>query len=176
MRKRLLWLFILGFLPGLGWTVDGMLSPVQGTVYIQRPAANLWEEVIKPVAVEEGTGIRTGNGSYALLITPDAHRVAIGPDTQIKLQRFAQGETKLFLKGGSIRNKVRKLQLDLGQYYKIQTPTAVVAVRGTDFAGIQAQTAQDHLYERVVDLNALKKENAQTLTPLKARQSAKVEA
>ncbi len=109
------------------------LTPLKGSLYVQHPQKELWESVTAPQTVEEGDRIKTGVDSRAFMLLPDGHKVAIGPDTYLTLERVREGETKFFLKTGVVRNKVRKLQSELGQYYKVQTPSAVCAVRGTDF-------------------------------------------
>lgn len=109
------------------------LTPLKGSVYVQQPKKELWQTVSGPTTVEEGDRIKTGIDSRAFMLLPDGHKVAIGSETYLTLERIREGETKFFLKTGAVRNKVRKLQPELGQYYKIQTPSAVCAVRGTDF-------------------------------------------
>jgi len=173
--KHWLSLSLALFYPALAMAVDGTLTPVKGTVYIQKADANLWQEISGPLIVQEGDRIKTGMNSKAFVITPDDHRVALGPNTQLTFQRMAEGETKFFLKNGSIRNKVRKLQTEMGQYYKVQTPSAVVAVRGTDFAVLQENIARVQVYEGLVDLSALNKEVGQAITQLSAGHSAEVE-
>jgi hypothetical protein len=159
------------------WAVPATLKPLKGDVYIQHPKNDLWDRVKKEISISEGDRIKTNTDSSAFLILPDDHRVALGPDTFVTLERMAEGETKIFLKNGSVRNKVRKLQLDLGQFYKVQTPTAVCAVRGTDFAVIQnmqARIANVHVFEGMVDLNALRKDIANSVTHVEAGNSAVV--
>lgn len=162
--------------PAMVFGLEGTLTPVRGSVFVQKADKNLWEELKAPATVREGDRVKTGVDSKAFVSTPDDHRVALGSETEITFQRLAEGETKFFLKNGSIRNKVRKLQTELGQYYKVQTPSAVVAVRGTDFAVLQEKLARVQVYEGVVDLSALKKEVGQALTQISAGQSASVEA
>lgn len=154
------------------WSEPATLKPLKGEVYVQHPLKDLWEPVHRPQTVQEGDRVKTNNDSAAFMILPDDHRVAIGADTFVTLERVAEGETKLYLKAGSVRSKVRHLQTDLGQYYKIQTPTAVVAVRGTDFSVIQNISANIHVFEGMVDLSALRKDIANTTTRLEAGHSA----
>jgi hypothetical protein len=182
MNKRtLFWVAALLALlnPRPSEAATATLKPLSGNTYIQHPNKELWEDVKGVQTVEEGDRIKTHNDSTAFLTLPDDHRVAIGPDSQLTLQRIGEGETKLFLKSGSIRNKVRHLQMDLGQYYKIQTPTAVCAVRGTDFSvvqNVQTQVANVHVFEGMVDLSALKKDIAAAVTHVEAGHSAMMDA
>lgn len=172
MRARPYMAAALTLLTGLVWAEPAQLKPLRGEVYVQHPNKDLWEPVKAPTAVQEGDRIKTHNDSAAFMVLPDDHRVAIGPDTFMTLERVAEGETKLYLKSGSVRSKVRHLQRDLGQFYKIQTPTAVVAVRGTDFSVIQAAAANIHVFEGVVDLSALRKDIANAVTQVEAGHSA----
>src|SRR5687767_13137065 len=88
--------------PGLLLADSATLKPLKGTVYIQHLNKELWEPVKGPVAVEEGTHIKTSNDSRAFLILPDDHKVAIGPESYMTLQRIRTGETKIYLKTGSV--------------------------------------------------------------------------
>src|SRR4029077_18560365 len=104
------WLYVVlasGLAPSGLYATSATLQPVEGSVYVQHPNKNLWESVKAPLAVEEGDRIKTNNDSTAFLTMPDDHRVAIGPESFVVLQRLAEGETKIYLKNGSIRNKVR---------------------------------------------------------------------
>lgn len=116
------------------YAVGGTLKLIKGTVYLQRTANSLWEEVQNDVLVDQGDRIKTGVDSRALIVLPDEHRVAVSEETQLTISHLAPGETKLYLKVGRIKNKVKKLNIELGQYYKVQTPSAVCAVRGTEYS------------------------------------------
>lgn len=171
MRKwGLLFLALLAS-PAALLAVEGTLKPIKGSVSIQSSGKELWKEIQEPTNVTQGDRIRTGPDSKAFLTTPDDHRVAIGPGTFIAIQRLAQGQTKLYLKEGAVRSKVRKLQIHLGQYYKIQTPTAVCAVRGTDFSVIQQKAMLVRVFEGMVDLSALRAELARQVTRLETGQA-----
>src|SRR6266513_5550887 len=86
--------------PGFLFAVSATLKPLSGSVYVQHPNKDMWEDVKSPIAVEEGDRVKTNINSTAFMIMPDDHRVAIGPDTYLVLQHIAEGETKLYLKVG----------------------------------------------------------------------------
>ncbi len=136
IRRPLFTVFVSSFsllAPSLLWAA-ATLQPLKGTVSIQHAQSTGWEEISQDMKVEQGDQIRTGDQSRAFLITTEDHRVAIGPNTHLTLSHLEDGKTKLYVASGVIRQKVRKLNIDQGQYYKVQTPTAVCAVRGTDFS------------------------------------------
>src|SRR5262245_37468999 len=83
----------------------GALKVLKGSIYVQHAQKNLWEPVKNTAAVDEGDQIKTSNDSRGFL-TLGEHKVAIGPDTHIALQRVGAGETKIYLKTGAVRNKV----------------------------------------------------------------------
>src|SRR5689334_16776864 len=119
-RSSLLRTLGIWSLPAALLAAPGTLKPLKGTVSIQTSGKTAWNDITDETPVEEGTRIRTGTDAAAFLTTPDDHRVALGSLTFITLQRLASGQTKIYLKEGSIRNKVRKLNIDLGQFYKVQ--------------------------------------------------------
>jgi hypothetical protein len=170
--RRYLWLAFLIY--GSAWAGEITVQPLKGSTFIQK-SDSAWDELHAPRQVPAGTQVRTGDASSAFLILPGDHRVAVGPDTTLNLQQASEGETKLFLRSGSIRNKVRKLRRELGQSYKIQTPTIVVAVRGTDFSVVQDRKARVAVFEGQVDLSALRKDIALETAHLTAGQSASLD-
>lgn len=177
MKKTALPLLAALLLPALAWAGPASLKPLKGITHLQHADQTTWEEVKGPVTVVEGDRIKTDGESTAFLTLPDDHRVAIGPDSFLTLQRMAAGQTKIFLKSGLVRNKIRKLKVAEDQFYKLQTPTAVCAVRGTDFAVTQplAGSAQVRVFEGMVDLNSLRADIAHEVTHLQAGQATTVE-
>ncbi len=176
MKSVGLWLWAL-LVPATCWGAPGTLQPLQGNTFLQRQGQALWEPIAKPTSVEEGDQIRTSNESLAFVILPDDHRVAVAADSYLVLSKMGTDETQLYLKAGNIRNKVRHLRL--GQAYSVQTPTLVVAVRGTDFSVAemaQAQKSQVRVFEGFVDVSALRQDVTHEITRVNAGQATQVDA
>ena len=106
----------------------------QGNVEVFLPRAQAWSRVNEvPWRVEKGDKIRTGGGSTASLLTPDGSKILLGPSSEFEAESSAgAGAMALFkLDIGSLKAWVTK---SLNRRFRVRTPTAVCAVRGTAFS------------------------------------------
>jgi hypothetical protein len=91
--------------------------------------------------------LSTGKNGAATIILKDGTVLTMGPDTTMDLSQFhfdsttQQGNFVLDLLQGSVRVVTGLLARINPELFKINTPTSVVGVRGTDFI-VEAQTAQ----------------------------------
>jgi len=92
----------------------------------------------KDAPVYEGDVLITGQSSFAVFETTDGTRVTVRPDTVFGLESYAHGQGKesaimRLAKGGirAVSGMITKLNQESG--LRLHTPTAVVAVRGTQF-------------------------------------------
>jgi hypothetical protein len=98
------------------------------------------------LALEEGDVLRTGTDSHLGVVLRDDTRISLGPDTEVRIDRFlyapAQGQLALVLKmargvAAYVSGKIAQLSPDA---VRVETPIAIVGVRGTRFvAKVQAQ-------------------------------------
>ena len=105
----------------------------QGNVEVYLPRAQTWSRVTEvPWRVEKGDKIRTGGGSTASLLTPDGSKILLGSSSEFEAESSAGvGELALFkLELGSLKAWVTK---SLNRRFRVRTPTAICAVRGTAF-------------------------------------------
>lgn len=112
------------------------------TLVTQRPevrwAANggaSWEVVPDRRTVQEGDRVRTGTGARAQLVYFEGSSTVVEPDTEVVVQRLtstASGNvvTRLFQAIGATVSYVRHL-VDPTASFEVETPAAVVFVRGT---------------------------------------------
>ena len=96
-------------------------------------------------APQPGDGLReserlsTGAGGAATLVLKDGTTLTVGPNTTVDLSRFQfdattqKGNFLLDLLQGSVRVVTGLLARVNPELFKVQTPTSVVGVRGTDF-------------------------------------------
>lgn len=106
----------------------------QGNVEVYLPRAQAWNRVTEvPWRVEKGDKIRTGGGSTASLLTPDGSKILLGASTEFEAESSAEvGAMALFkLEVGTLKAWVTKT---LNRRFRVRTPTAVCAVRGTQFS------------------------------------------
>lgn len=135
--RQFLSIFISLLLPLAAHAATARISHLDGTA--------TWESVGRePVplkandSVMEGATVKTGAQSRMELAMPDGSAVRLGPDSQMTLARsYFQEEKRDFsfkLAAGKLWARVRSAVSGAGGDFKVETPTAVCAVRGTTYA------------------------------------------
>lgn len=116
----------------------GLVKVAEGTAEVQRGDRTLPARA--GLALQEGDVLRTGADGRIGVVLRDDTRVSLGPQTEIRIDRFlfapAQGQLALVLKmargaAAYVSGKIAKLSPDA---VRVETPVAIVGVRGTKFA------------------------------------------
>lgn len=104
----------------------------KGWVDFKNPSSEDWIRLNRnaKIIISEGCKIRTGRASTAEIYMDDGSRVVIAPQSLFELSKEDKEKSFIGLYFGKMRSWVKKL----GRQYQVKTPTAVCAVRGTDFA------------------------------------------
>jgi hypothetical protein len=115
------------------------LVPIQGLVQYRAANApeNAWQTLTAVQLVAEGDWVRTDNLGEAQLTFFDGNLTTILPNTQIQVATFQMAATNspvvtLNQSVGDVRNQINRA-LDSQSSYEVNTPSAVITVRGTDF-------------------------------------------
>ena len=123
---------------GTGRVAAGRVKVTSGAAFIVRGTSTLPAKVGD--AILETDSVRTGPDGRIGITLKDDTRVSLGPDSEFRLDRFsyAPGEGRLalamqFVKGvaGYISGRIAKLAPNA---VKLETPAAIVGVRGTSLA------------------------------------------
>jgi len=116
------------------------LDPVQGLVQL-RPAAapeNDWRTLTAVELVEAGDWVRTDSLGVAVLTFFEGVQSEILPNSQVTIGQFEIDSTAntfqitLEVSVGDMHNQINQV-LDPNSRYEVHTPSAVIAVRGTDY-------------------------------------------
>ena len=107
------------------------VDKAHGDVEKRAVGALKWEPVTMGEKVEEGSAIRTGPNSEADILTDQGHHFIIRPDSTLEFSSLQADDTETRLESGRVLSRVKKLKAD--ERFALQTPTAVCAVRGTEF-------------------------------------------
>jgi hypothetical protein len=116
----------------------GLVKVVVGNAVVQRGDQTL--SARPGLLLMEGDLLRTGADGRLGVVLRDDTRVSLGPETEIRIDRFvfapAQGHLALVLKmargvAAYVSGKIAKLDPDA---VRVETPVAIVGVRGTRFA------------------------------------------
>ncbi len=115
----------------------GTFKQVQGPAWVGGADARRTPQPGDGLRVSER--LSTGPGGAATLVLKDGTTLTVGPDSTVDLSRFRfdattqQGNFLLDLLQGSVRVVTGLLARVNPELFKVQTPTSVVGVRGTDF-------------------------------------------
>ncbi len=113
----------------------GACAGVQGTVEIQHAGA--WQGASVGTAVSVGDHVRTGAQSRATIVCRDDSVIDVAPNTELALETLESDQSRqrqrslLRLAAGKMRAWVSAAAAR-GRY-EVETPTALVAARGTEF-------------------------------------------
>ena len=115
----------------------GLVKVTEGTAVVQRGDATLRAQV--GLALQEGDVLRTGAGGRMGVVLRDDTRLSLGPETEIRIDQFvfepAKDHLALVLKMARgimafVSGNIAKLSRDR---VRIETPVAILGVRGTQF-------------------------------------------
>jgi hypothetical protein len=113
------------------WAGPAVVVQMKGEVERRLPDSQDWAALQIGDRLPEGTAIHTGEQSSIDLDLDQGHHIRVAADSAFVLAALQTNKTKMFLNKGKILSQVRGLK----EYEKflIQTPSAVCAVRGTEF-------------------------------------------
>lgn len=113
----------------------GTLSDVESEVYVKMGGRIKEAKGMKGMTLSQGDTIRTDKNSLATVTFINGSKVTLGPSTMITLTQAAPtrnsgGKITIKLKSGSIWNNIKSF-INKEDEYVIETPTAVMGVKGT---------------------------------------------
>ena len=120
-----------------GIPTSGTVSFVKGTAEIQRRGQALWEPLRLKDPVEEGSSVRTESGSALEVTFEDGSSLFLRSETTVGMTKVRKRGAvhfieDLFLQGGRIINSIKRAT-GREPRYRIRTPSAIAAARGTEF-------------------------------------------
>jgi hypothetical protein len=110
------------------------LAMAENDVKVQQPGSTAWIAATKGMPIYEGSVIKTGAQSKALVRLDDGSMSKVAPLSVLKIAAMSQRasgakDTTLGVNVGKAWNRVNKLR-DQSEF-KIDTPSAVAGIRGT---------------------------------------------
>jgi hypothetical protein len=138
MKKLLPVLILVLMVPSIGWSQMNVLqvNSVNGKVEIRPGASKTYEALTNTKRqVKVGDEIHTGPGASVVLTLPDDSYMEVGPNTHLVIKDFwSQGSVRTVVNQllGSVRFYIQHIG-GRPNPYQVQTPTALIAVRGTTF-------------------------------------------
>ncbi len=129
MRKPGFVLLMLLSVPCAAMTRGIVLVP-KGTVEARASGSASWVPVSRDVRLKEGDEVRTSGGATADVYFSDGSRFRIGRDSHFAVGSTGRKRTALSLLYGRLRAAVAGY---FSSRVEVRTPSAVCAVRGTEF-------------------------------------------
>ncbi|MBO8156545.1 MAG: FecR domain-containing protein [Bacillaceae bacterium] len=112
------------------------LTEIKGDVTLKRGGGLREFQAFDGMGVLEGDYIRTGKDGFVKIVYDEKTEAVIGPGSEVMLSKLESSEelekAALKLWSGKVYSKVKKV-LNADEDYKVETPTAVMGVRGTLF-------------------------------------------
>ncbi|GAB4028247.1 MAG: hypothetical protein Fur0012_00150 [Elusimicrobiota bacterium] len=127
--RFLLIFFVLAQAPA---SFAASLMDIKGNVFIKNENSLSWTQIKEEeqsIKIKGSDEIRTARASSAEILMDDGTRIKIAPFSYFRLESENSSAAKINLLAGKIRNWVKKFS----RKFEVKTPTAVCAVRGTDF-------------------------------------------
>lgn len=128
-----------------------------GEVSVQRPGGAA-EKARKGLALGEGDSLRTGAGAWCELLFKDGSYVKLDAGSEVSMEKLLAGREERVLSFAFLKGKAlwmaAKIKRIAASKFSVRTPTAVCAVRGTDFTMIVSTAGETSvgLYEGEVAL------------------------
>lgn len=123
---------------------DARLKVVSGTVRVRTAEKEEWYKITGEIPLDSNDTIKTASDAVAELYLDDKAAISIGRNTEVELSSLQQEHTLLSINVGSLAAKVKRL-LDSKHKFEVRTPSAVCAIRGTEFAVEYSQLGKESL-------------------------------
>jgi len=134
MRKGVL-IAVLLLLPSALWAQATLrVSSVTGSVEWRAVAGKSFRTLTATQAVQVGDEVRTGPDAQLILEVPDGSYMVVSENSRLVVEDFWSGDLRslMNLMVGKVRFYVQRLG-GRPNPYRVTTPTALIAVRGTTF-------------------------------------------
>ncbi|MBU2574532.1 MAG: FecR family protein [Elusimicrobia bacterium] len=167
MKRVLTALILTGFLTGLSWGETACVYEYSGEVFLLEPGSAVWQTLVKPTPLKEGSRVKTGPKGFCKILAGDGTLIDIDENSEtvvetLKLEKASRDYSFNLIKG-KIMWLFAKAKARLSKLV-VKTPRAVCAVRGTSFTIlVSSDTSEIGLFEGALDIKAGGKETA--LTP-----------
>ena len=152
-------LFLLSW-PEVGVVQTAALDQVNGIVELMPAGSDTWRPASPGERVEAGSRVRTGPLSAATLAFFDGSTTGLEAEAEVTIVQMSsrRGQDRVILLRqtlGQTRSRVQRMP-DRASRFEIETPTAVVAVRGTEFTtAVEADgTTRVAVIEGLVEVTA----------------------
>jgi hypothetical protein len=118
-------------LPGVILAGEAKILSMSGNVEARQAREGQWVPASENMEIPEGGAVRTGADGAAVMLLPNKTKVWLKETSNLELEQRQTLASRLALVFGRI--KVRVPHLMRKEKFEVRTPSAVCAVRGTEF-------------------------------------------
>ncbi len=111
---------------------DARVKKISGDVRVKASGGEEWAALDGEMSLDSGDYIKTADG-VAEVYLDDKGAITVGRNTELEISSLSKGESAFTLKFGNITAKIQHF-LDENLKMQVRVPSAVCAVRGTEFA------------------------------------------
>lgn len=155
INRAWIFFFLAPVCAAAAWAADysAILYKTAGDVTFQTPAGPSWKKTRIGMGLSQNDRIRTGPGAHAQILLDDGSFYVIREKCEVEIEELAanrktrEQQSVLKLSRGTLLGRIQKLAGGSKAHFK--SPTALVAVRGTELAMEVEEDATTHvaLYE-----------------------------
>ncbi|MBI4060111.1 MAG: FecR domain-containing protein [Elusimicrobia bacterium] len=120
---------------------DARLAGVSGDVTVVSADGSPEASGEADMPLEEGDRVVVAEGGSAEVSLDGSSLITVRERSDFKIEKTAAGDSSFFLSAGSILAKIQKLG---ARRLRVRTPSAVAAVRGTEF-GVEVDGEESHV-------------------------------
>ena len=120
---------------------DARMTKVSGEVTVMPADGSPEVSGETGMPLEEGDRIVVAEDAFAEVALDGGSLITVRENSDFLLEKTAKGDSSFFLKIGSLLAKIEKLN---SHRLSVRTPTAVAAVRGTEF-GVEVEDGASHV-------------------------------
>ncbi|HCC48601.1 MAG TPA: hypothetical protein DEQ38_10885 [Elusimicrobia bacterium] len=136
--KKIILAFALSCCPHAAYAGEaGCLYNLKGTVEI-KAAAGQWAPALKGRPVAEGDAVRTGKGAWCEILFRDGSFIKMDAQSETAAEELKAGAQERVFSFSFLRGRALwlagKVAPGKKSKFQVRTPSAVCAVRGTDFS------------------------------------------
>lgn len=121
---------------------DTRLKRVSGEVFVKPAGGTEWSKIEGNIPLDREDSVKTGSDGIAEIYLDDKGAMTLGRNTEFEVSSVEQSDSIFTLKLGSIAAKIQHF-LNEKLKMQVRTPSAVCAVRGTEFAVEYSQLGRE---------------------------------
>ena len=121
---------------------DARLKVLSGTVMVKTVDNDNWVAVTGEMPLDPNDMVKTSADGLADIYLDDKGAMSLGRNTELEVSSLDQTDTVFMINFGSLSAKIKHFLNDKFKF-EVRTPSAVCAVRGTEFAVEYSQLGKD---------------------------------